>query len=105
MKSIKDVIPQDSLTEAELAEFKVLQRSLASLEEQWLDLHDVHNPDQVRYSAIFNREFEIRIKQADLIEQMDVEAVEKQFREESERIEREFEENERNLLKRVVRGY
>jgi hypothetical protein len=105
MDSVRSVPPPPSLSETELAEFLALQRSLGQLEDQWHRLRDAPNPDRLDYAAVFDREFGIRIRQAEIIEQMDSEAVEKQFLEDSERIEREWEDNEKALFKRFVRGY
>jgi hypothetical protein len=105
MESVRSVAPPPSLSEAELAEFLVLQRSLGQLEDQWHRSRDGPNPDRLDYAAVFDREFGIRIKQAEIIEQMDIEATEKHFQEDSDRIDREWEENERALFKRFVCGY
>lgn len=104
-KSARSVAVPSSLSESERAEFLILQRSLASLEDQWHRLHDAPSPECVDYAAIFDHEFGARIKQAELLEQMEIEDVEKQFRDESDRISREFEENQKTLFKRFVRGY
>jgi hypothetical protein len=104
-KSVRSVIPPPTLSEADRAEFLVLQRSLSVLEDQWHHLHDAPTSDCVDYSAIFDREFGARLKQAEIIEQIEIEDVEKEFREESDRMAREFEENQKTLFKRFVRGY
>jgi hypothetical protein len=57
MQSVKDVTPPESLAGAKLAEFKVIQRCLASLEEQWFELHDGH----IRVNSSF-RDFRSRIR-------------------------------------------
>jgi hypothetical protein len=105
MTCIRDIEPPPGLSESQLAEFTVLKRALVNLEEQWLTLHGPDDPRLTKYTRAFDQEFDTRIKQAEIIEELDVECVEKQYQEEVARISREFEDAQKHLFKRVIRGY
>jgi hypothetical protein len=105
MRSVREITPPEGLIGAQLAEFKILQRALANLEDQWEDLQHGQNPVQQKYTEIFEDEFKSRINQAEIIADLDVQAVEAEYEKEMEKIMASREEDQKNLFKRVVRGY
>lgn len=104
-KHISDIAPPANLSNAQMAEFNVLARALEKLENKWIGLRQDENPDLLEYAATFNREFDIVMRQCDVIEQLDLESIEREYEEQKERIRQEFKDDEKNLFRRMIRGY
>lgn len=104
-KSVRDVTPPPDIPDWERAEFDVLADALSRLEDTWLALHAAQEDGGDEYSQVFDREFGARIAQAEVIEDVDLDGIEKEYMEQCDTIDREFESDRKNLFKRIVRGY
>lgn len=103
--SVRDVVTPEDLSESQRAEFNILAKALLNLENKWLGLRQEKNQDQMEYAAIFDREFDVGIRQCEVIEELDLESIEKEYKEQEERIRKEFADDQKNLFKRIIRGY
>ena len=97
--------PPESFSRALRAEFYVLRRMIIKLEERWREIKVDSDANEGKYEEILDETYEIKLEEIESLKKLNQQIAEKQYNIEKENIESAFEENKKNLFKKMIEGY